>query len=132
MKKKEAHRQRLLEHLSDPANKFCNRTIMAKVCGIGQSTFYSHFTPQELDLIESEALSIRRTKYAAKLAAVDEALLKKAAEGDPRACKLCYERFEKWQGSEKVELSGEIKTTQENVSQDLLEMFKKSGYKKHE
>jgi hypothetical protein len=133
MKKKEEHRLKLIEHLGNPENEFCNRTMMAKICGIGVPTFYSHFRPVELTEIEAEALGIRRGKYAPELAKIDKALIDRALEGDSRAIKLAYERFEGWQGqSTKVELSGEIRTVLEGVSPELQAMFEKAGYQQHE
>lgn len=57
-------------------------------------SIWTVFTSAELDEIEREALDNRRKRYASWLVRVDMGLLKAAAEGDARAAKLCYQRFE--------------------------------------
>jgi len=125
MKKKEAHRLKLIEYLGNPENEFCNRTMMAEICGIGVPTFYSHFRPFEIDEIESEALILRRKKYAPELARIDKALIDRAIEGDSKAIKLSYQRFEGWQEGQKIEIAGELKS-QHGLSSALLEMFNRA------
>jgi|GEM_PF-4718452 len=44
----------------------------------------------------------------ALLALVDEAILKKAAEGDVEAARLCYQRFEGWSAKGKGNFNVEI------------------------
>lgn len=132
MEKKEQHRLKLLENIGNPENPFPNRTMMAEICGIGVPTFYNHFRPVELTEIEAEALELRRRKYAPELAKIDKALIDRALDGDTRAIKLCYQRFENWQEGQEVRLSGEIKTINEGVSLELQAMFEKAGYQQHE
>ncbi|RZB38007.1 MAG: hypothetical protein SRB2_00353 [Desulfobacteraceae bacterium Eth-SRB2] len=109
MKAKDRHKQQPLEYLGNPENKFCTRYDMGtKVLGFkDNSTLYRHFTPNELSEIEVESLEIRRKKYSPEIAKVDLALLKKAQEGDVRAAKLCYERFEGWSEKMRNEITGD-------------------------
>ena len=107
MAKKSDHKLKLIEYLSDPGNEYPTRLEMAtKVLKITQQTFYSHFTPQELSKIEAEALTSRRDRYAPELSKADKALLRRAAEGDPAACKLVYQRFENWSEKHTQENTG--------------------------
>ena len=99
-KTKEAHRLTLIEYLSNPDNKFLNRTQLSVVAlGFTQgSVIYQVFTPDELTEIEDEALEARRKRYASKLAKVDEAVLRRAAsvEGTAADAKLAFQRYENW------------------------------------
>jgi hypothetical protein len=97
---KEIHRLTLLEYLSNPDNEFLNRAGLATTA-LGFSSpcvLYHIFTPEELTEIEAEALEMRRTMYGAKLARVDQAVLRRAASDDGTAAdaKLAYQRFEGW------------------------------------
>ena len=99
-KNKEMHRSTLLEYLSNPDNEYLNRAGLATVV-LGFTSpcvLYHIFTPLELKEIEAEALELRRTMYGAKLAKVDQAVLKRAAsdEGTAADAKLAYQRFENW------------------------------------
>ncbi len=103
MNAKERNRSKLLEYLGNPENDFCNRVDMSLII-LGykqQRTIYKHFTPDELSQIEKEALELRRKKYNPQIAKVDNAMLKEAEEGNERAAKLCYQRFEDW-GEKKI------------------------------
>ena len=99
-KTKDAHRLTLMEYLSNPDNKFLNRThLSTEALGFSQaSVLYQVFTPDELTEIENEALEARRKRYASKLAKVDEAVLRRAAsdEGTAADAKLAFQRFEGW------------------------------------
>jgi len=99
-KTKNKHRLTLIKYLSNPDNKFVNRTYLSKdVLGFSQaSVLYQVFTPDELTEIENEGLDARRKRYAAKLAKVDEAVLRRAASDDGTAAdaKLAFQRFEGW------------------------------------
>lgn len=110
VKKKEKHRAKLLEYLSDPNNDFPTREIMSKqILGFKHRQQINHaFTPDELHEIEQEALQIRRRKYASIIAKVDNALMERAQQGDPQAIKLVYQRFEGW--SEKQLLDANVKS----------------------
>ena len=95
---KDLHRQKIIEYLSNPDNKFINRkTIAIDLLGFSQqSVLYIHFSPDELAEIEKEALDLRRKCYAVKLAQVDQGLLSAAIKGGAAEAKLAYERFEGW------------------------------------
>lgn len=112
---KERHRNKLLEFLGNPENEFVNREHMPSVCGIKKATFRTHFSPTELAEIESEALEMRRKKYAPRLSKADSALLNKAAEGDVAAIKLAYQRFEDWGEMQKRELQHEFPRLMEAI-----------------
>jgi len=107
-KTKKAHRLTLLEYLSNPDNKFLNRFHLSiEALGFSQgSVIYQVFTPDELTEIENEALDARRKRYAAKLARVDEAVLRRAAsdEGTAADAKLAFQRFEGWSEKQIKEL----------------------------
>jgi len=95
---KAKHRTTLVEHISNPDNPPLSRSkLSTEVLGFTtQSVIYQVFSPDELREIEMEALELRRKSYAAKLAKVDDGLLKRAADGDPAAAKLAYQRYEGW------------------------------------
>lgn len=102
---KDRYRQKLIEYIGNPDNEFPKRCEMS-LLALGlrdDSGVYRHFSPDELAHIEAEGLEIRRSKYASALARVDTGLLKRAAEGDPAAAKLVYQRFEAW--NEKLTVS---------------------------
>lgn len=95
MTAKERHTLKLLEYLENPENKWLNRTELAKqVLGIGQDAMYRHFTGEEITEIESQALERRRQRYKPMLSEVDKRMIERAKQGDTRAAKLVYERFE--------------------------------------
>ena len=105
---KEIHRLTLVEYLSNPDNEFLNRSGQSTTA-LGFSSpcvLYHIFTPAELTEIEKEALEMRRTKYGAKLAKVDQAVLDRAAskEGTAADAKLAYQRFEGWSEKQIKEL----------------------------
>jgi hypothetical protein len=97
---------KLLAYLSDPSNPILNRSAWSKqVLGYKQAhSIYSHFSPDELNQIEWEALEIRRKRYASELSKVDKGVLEKAASGDSAAAKLAYQKFEGWNEKTGVEL----------------------------
>ncbi len=105
---KEINRHKLIDYQVNPDNDFLNReSLSTLVLGYKQkNAIYKYFTPDELCDIEKEALDIRRTKYAYKLAITDKALFDKAKEGDVAAIRLVYQRFEGWVEKQKKELSG--------------------------
>lgn len=105
MATKAEHEEKMLKYLSNPDNEFPTRVLLAtEVLGLATSQqLYKLFTLEELEAIELKALSIRRTKYAPELSRVDRAMLRQAREGDSKAAKLCYQRFEGW--SEKKDLT---------------------------
>lgn len=111
MKAKKQHAEAIIEYLSDPSNEFPNRvTIATEVLGFSKSQqLYKYFTTDELRDMENKGLEIRRSKYAPELAKVDKAMLKEAGEGDSKAAKLCYQRFEGWSEKKELELSGDHK-----------------------
>ena len=99
-KSKETHRLTLIEYLSNPDNEFHNRTHLSTVVlGFTQgSVIYQVFTPNELTEIEDEALTARRKRYTAKLAKIDDAVLRRAASrlGTAADAKLAFQRYEQW------------------------------------
>lgn len=104
---KARHKAKILEYLSNPDNKPLNRTgLSTNVLGFADcSVLYQVFTPEEIRDIEHEALELRRKCYAAKLAQVDDGLLKKAIAGDPTAAKLAFQRYEQWSEKTKQEVT---------------------------
>lgn len=106
MTAKERNKLKILEYLSNPLNKPVDRvTLATKVLGYSKSvTLYRFFTPAELSEIENEAKEQRRKRYAIKLMQIDDAMLNQSLEGNDRAAKLCYQRFEDW--GERKEHSG--------------------------
>ena len=110
MTAKEKHKLKLLEYLGNPENEFCNRLTQAKVVlGFANETqLYRHFTPDELSEIEAEALAIRRKKYSPHIATIDRAMISEANKGNPKAAKLCYQRFEDWGETKRTTLEGNL------------------------
>lgn len=98
MTAKERHKIKLLEYLANPQNKAVDRVTLAKeVLGYSKSvSMYRIFRPEELSEIENEAKELRRKRYAVKLMQIDDAMINQALEGNDRAAKLCYQRFEDW------------------------------------
>jgi len=107
------YRDQLFRFLIDPSNDIPSRSTLAcEVLGLKYPNhLYKYFSCEDLNEILDEALHVRRKQYAAHLARVDQGLLRRAAEGDPQAARLCYQRFEGWEPSEKkkIDLSGEIR-----------------------
>ena len=105
---KERHRLTLLEYLGNPENKWPRRQeLSTQVLGFKQpNQIYKAFSLNEIYEIELEALEIRRQKYIRYLSMVDSGLLKRAAEGDPRAAKLAYQKFENWSVKTQHEVFG--------------------------
>jgi len=106
--KKEQHRATLLMYLENPENEWLTRqNLSTQVLGFKQENqIYKVFNVDEIYEIELKAIDLRRKKYTRLLSAVDIGLLKKAAEGDPQAAKLAYQKFENWSEKTKHELSG--------------------------
>ena len=98
MRIKDIHKISLLEYFSNPANKWPNRSQMAKkVLGYKQTqSMYRIFTVDELAEIEKEGLKLRRQKYCGELAEIDKVMIREAKDGNVPAGRLCYERFEDW------------------------------------
>jgi len=129
MKKKEIQRHKLLEYLSNPENEPLSRSGMAqKALGYKDSkSLYKLFTPDELAEIEGEALKLRRKVYAGMLAKVDMALLRRAAEGEPLAAKLAYQRFEGWapETKQKREITGEPSSLKVDIPPEVRALIDK-------
>lgn len=98
-------RAKIIEEMAKPDNRPVVAKVAAKRVSINLKSKLYSFTAAELHEMETEALKIRRTRYAAHLSEVDRALLRDAAEpgADASTRKLAYQRFEGWQekGSEK-------------------------------
>jgi len=110
--RKARKRQKMIEFIADISNEIPTRCRLAEILGYrSNSGLYRAFRPSELDEIEAEALELRRKGYSMALARVDYGLLRRAAEGDPQAAKLCYQRFENWVPAEKkqIDLTGEMR-----------------------
>lgn len=89
------NREKILDYLRNPENEWITRKEMSeKILGCHQTYLYKFFTTDELDLLEAEALLLRRKQYPKELVSVDKSMLKKARSGDTRAAKLIYERIE--------------------------------------
>jgi len=118
---KERSRGKLIEFLGNPANEWPDRvTLSQKVLGYKSPRhLWKLFSVEELKEIEAEAVELRRKQYAGELAKVDRGLLKKAQQGNARAAKLAYMRFEKWVPAQRVEvgLADELK----NMSDEDIE-----------
>lgn len=104
---KDKHRLTIIEYIGNPSNDFPNReTIATEVLGFSlRQQLYNTFTVDELSEMEAEGLELRRKKYAPELSKVDTAMLKAAGEGDSKAAKLCYQRFEGWSEKKGLEIS---------------------------
>jgi hypothetical protein len=96
MNAKERHKIKLIEYIGNPDNDFPGREQLGPICGVTIQALRKHFSVEEFQAIEKEGLELRRKKYARQISYADQGLLKKAAEGDPQACKLVYQRFESW------------------------------------
>lgn len=108
---RDRQRIKLLEYLGNPENDYLTRSAMStKVLGYKrEEAIYRVFTPEEISAIEAEGLEIRRKKYASQIASVDNALMKRAREGDPQACKLVYQRFENWSESKNLNVDSKLR-----------------------
>ncbi|RJQ76192.1 MAG: hypothetical protein C4519_14865 [Desulfobacteraceae bacterium] len=107
---KDQHRDKLMIYLGNPENEWLSKMrLSTEVLGFSQENqIHKIFTPDELREIEMEALELRRQKYSRLVGLVDLALLKKAAEGDVGAAKLCYQRFENWSERRQHEFEGGV------------------------
>ena len=110
MATRDEKRETIIKYLSNPENDFPNRvTLATDVLGLANSQqLYATFTTEEIQEMENQGLEIRRSKYAPELAKVDKAMLKEAGEGDSKAAKLCYQRFEGWSEKKEIELSEKV------------------------
>jgi len=111
--KKARKRQKMIEFIADISNEIPTRCRLAEILGYrSNGGLYRAFRPSELDEIEAEGLELRRKGYSMALARVDDGLLKRAADGDPAAAKLCFQRYEGWEPGErrKVDLTSELRT----------------------
>lgn len=117
---KDRHRINILEYLANPENTVCSRTKLAEVIGITTTSLYQFFKTDELSAVELEALNLRRGRYALKLAQVDDALLKRAIEGEVKAIELVYKKFENWNPNQKIEIS-----TNESMGDTLAELARR-------
>ena len=106
------HKATLIEYLSNPDNKPVNRKKLSiEVLGFADGTvLYQVFTPDEIRDIECEALDLRRKCYAARLMAVDDGLLKRAAsaEGTAADAKLAFQRYEGWSEKNTLKIDGPV------------------------
>jgi hypothetical protein len=104
--KKKDNYDKLLAYLSDPSHGMLDRAEWSTlILGYKQAhSIYSHFSSDELNQIEWEALEIRRKRYASELSKVDKGVLEKAASGDSAAAKLAYQKFEGWNEKTTTEL----------------------------
>jgi len=132
MKAKETHRRKILEYLSNPDNDIPTRTDLASAIGLKRATLYQNFTPDELTELEGEALAMRRERYAPLISKVDKAVLARAADGDPNAAKLAYQRFEGWSEKQRLDvkhgLDAEIsEMTDDEVRKHLQRFGVESG-----
>ncbi len=104
---KAAHREHLIQYLADPENEWLSKEgLSLTVLGMKAKNFVSKtWTPEAFQReIAEPALTLRRERYVQDLAEIDRALLEKAKEGDIRAIKLAYQRFEAWkEGSVVIE-----------------------------
>ena len=110
MAAKEQHRRKLLDYLSNPCNEFPSRGQLPKILGLTKQAVYAAFSPDELSGIEKEGLEIRRQQYARYIGQADKGLLKRAAEGDPAACRLVYQRFEGWTEKKRIDSDCTVRT----------------------
>jgi len=127
MKAKEKHRTNILEYLANPDHDIPTRENLATAIGIRKVTLYENFTPAELTEMESEGLEMRRQRYAPQISKVDKAMLKRAAEGDPNAAKLAYQRFEGWSEKQRLDvkhgLDAEVAEMTDDEVQKHLQRF---------
>jgi len=116
---KDKNRDKLLKYLGNPDNEWPDRTFLAReVLGYKSSgSLWKVFSSEELCQIEREGLDMRRGKYARYLARVDKGLIDAAMNGDARAAKLVYQRFENW--SEKSALDVNVAMSHEEALKEL-------------
>jgi len=110
MKARDRHRAKLLEYLGNPANDFLARSKYPEILGVTRVWLYKLFTPDDLSGLEKDALDLRRKQYARYIGQADRGLLKRAAEGDPQACKLVYQRLEGWTEKKRIDTDCTIRT----------------------
>ena len=106
MASREVHKKRMLEYWGNPENDFIKRIKMhTQVLGITGRTFYTHFTPTELNEIEEQALLMRKDHSARDRALVYKKLAENAKAGDIKSIREFLDRTE-GKVKEKVELTG--------------------------
>lgn len=98
-----------LNYLSNPENPWIDRqTLATEVLGYSKpQSLWNLFSRSELDTIEREALAARRQRCATISAKVDQALLDRALEGDVKAIKLYYQRYENWSERQILDHAGD-------------------------
>lgn len=103
MDAKERHKLKILEHLGNPENEWILRSHWSEeILGLSHSNqIYQYFNTEEISEIEKQLLDMRRARYHIFTGRIDNALIKRAEDGDPQAIKLFYQRHEQW--SEKLD-----------------------------
>ena len=91
---KEKHKMKLLKYLGNWENDFPLRIKMPGICGISLSTFYHHFSSEDLQEIEDEALALRKKNSTRQRAEVYTAMQREAMGGNVKAMKEFLDRTE--------------------------------------
>ena len=103
--KKETYRELLIQYLSNNENQWPRaRGAYGAAIGIHEKTFRNHFSPEEINEMEAEALKLRRAAFASQSAQVDNAVVRQALSGDVTAAKLFYQHREGWNPKQEVSL----------------------------
>jgi hypothetical protein len=104
---KDKARVKLLDFLGNPDMPWPSRGDLSTYVLGYKNPHHIHniFTAVELHEIDTEALVLRRQKYAPKIAEVDKGMLGKAPH-DTQAARLIYQRFEDWAPRKRHEVSG--------------------------
>lgn len=78
MAAKDRHRVNLLKFLGDPEEEFPKRKAYPGILSISKNTLYKHFSSEDLQEIEKEAVDIRRAASSRQRAKVLDSLYKRA------------------------------------------------------
>ena len=127
--RKKLYTEKLTEYLSNPDNKPPRKKVEWKrLLGMANTeTLHHYFSSIELAELENNALQKRRTRYARKLARVDDGLLEKAMKGNAPEVKLVYQRFEGWTEKTVTEVTNTLNLQLDDELMALLEPIKYKG-----
>ena len=120
--------EQILEYISNPDNKPLRyKKDYMKILSIPSvKSLNGYFSTEEFADIEKKGLEIRRSRYARKLAAIDDGLIKKAKKGNAPEVKLAYQRFEGWSERTVTEVHN---TTEVRLDAEIMALLQPVKYK---
>jgi len=112
MDAKERAKLKLIEYLSDPNNPILPRTeLSTKVLGWkSKNQLNCTFTSAELNVIETEAVKLRKERSSLVVATIYDAMYKQAKKGNVAAGKELLDRYE-GKVTDKLDVNADVNST---------------------